>query len=186
MQPCNRIYYSTVHWRLDMIRAAYRSSLGALTVFAASGLHTHVVTGRSQLWVETEFPLRLDYGRSPRAYVDQRLQIELELLMISGVPLETCSAFNKRWNNKFYYKVAYCWLFLPSHTTMHESMNIKKKVYSLFTEERRILFLYIMRKKLKFNRMPLSLVTRLNILISVSRLRSFPVADRCVKLWREA
>jgi hypothetical protein len=32
MQPRNRIYYSTVHWRLKMIRA--------LTVFAASGLHT--------------------------------------------------------------------------------------------------------------------------------------------------
>ena len=31
-----------------MFREAYRSS-GALTVFAASGLHTHVVTGRSQV-----------------------------------------------------------------------------------------------------------------------------------------
>jgi hypothetical protein len=32
-----------------MFRAAYRSSLGALTVFAASGLHTQVVTVRSQV-----------------------------------------------------------------------------------------------------------------------------------------
>jgi hypothetical protein len=31
-----------------MFQAAYRSSSGALTVFAASGLHTHVVTGRCQ------------------------------------------------------------------------------------------------------------------------------------------
>ena len=31
-----------------MFRAAYRSSSGAPTVFAASGLHTHVVTGRSK------------------------------------------------------------------------------------------------------------------------------------------
>jgi len=31
-----------------MFRAAYRSSSGALTVFAASGLSTHVVTGLSQ------------------------------------------------------------------------------------------------------------------------------------------
>ena len=53
MQPCNIIYYSTVHWRLNMFRAAYRSSSGPLTVFAASGLHTHVVTGRSQVWVGT-------------------------------------------------------------------------------------------------------------------------------------
>jgi hypothetical protein len=66
MQPCNRIYYSTVYWRLNMFRAAHRSSSGALTVFAASGLHTHVVTGRSQVWV----------GRSPHAYVNQGLQIQ--------------------------------------------------------------------------------------------------------------
>ena len=45
--------------------------------------------------------------------------------MMSGMPLETCSAFNERCNNKFYYKVASCWLFLLSHTTMHGSMNIK-------------------------------------------------------------
>jgi len=30
MQPCNRIYYSSVHWRLNMFRAAYLSSSGAL------------------------------------------------------------------------------------------------------------------------------------------------------------
>ena len=43
------------------------------------------------------------------------------------MPLETCWAFNKFWNNKFYYKVASCWLFLLIHTTMHGSMNIKFK-----------------------------------------------------------
>jgi len=31
-----------------MFRAAHRSSSGALTVFAASDLYTHVVTGRCQ------------------------------------------------------------------------------------------------------------------------------------------
>jgi hypothetical protein len=30
--------------------------------------------------------------------------------------------------NKFYYKVASCWLFFLSHTTMHGSMNIKFKI----------------------------------------------------------
>jgi len=34
-----------------MFRAVRRSSSGARTVFAASGLHTHVVTARSQVWV---------------------------------------------------------------------------------------------------------------------------------------
>jgi len=45
--------------------------------------------------------------------------------MMSSMPLETCSAFNKLWNNKFYYKVASCWLFLLIPTTMHGSMSIK-------------------------------------------------------------
>jgi hypothetical protein len=34
--------------------------------------------------------------------------------MMSGMPLEACWTFNKFWNNKFYYKVASCWLFLLS------------------------------------------------------------------------
>jgi len=31
--------------------------------------------------------------------------------MMSGVPFETCWAFNKLWNNKFYYKAASRWYF---------------------------------------------------------------------------
>jgi len=83
-----------------MFRAAYRSSSGALTVFAASGLHMHVVTGCSLSgnWPEAANTVRAselasshsDYSRSPHAYVNQRLQIQLELLMMSGMPLETC------------------------------------------------------------------------------------------------
>jgi hypothetical protein len=49
MQPSIRIYYFTVHWKLNMFRAAYLPSSEALTVFAASGLHTRVVTDRSQV-----------------------------------------------------------------------------------------------------------------------------------------
>jgi hypothetical protein len=147
MQPCYRIYYSIVHRRLNMFLAAHRSSSGALTVFAASGLHTPVVTSRGQVWVGTsshpelsgnQFPLRIDYCRSPYAYVNQRLQIQLELLMMSGLPLETCWGFNERWNNKFYYKVASCWLFLLSHTTMHGSMYIKCNIHISYDNERNL------------------------------------------------
>jgi hypothetical protein len=35
------------------------------------------------------------------------------------------TAHFKFWNNKFYYKVAPGWLFLPIHTAMYGSMNIK-------------------------------------------------------------
>ena len=56
-----------------------------------------MVTARSQAWVK----LRLDYGRSSHAYLNQRLQIQLELLMMGGVPLETCWAFNEGWRMDF-------------------------------------------------------------------------------------
>jgi hypothetical protein len=71
-----------------------------------------------------KFPLRLDYGRSPHTYVNQTLQIQLELLMMSGVPLEKCCAFNEWWNNKLYYKVASGWLFLLSTSDTTQDKNI--------------------------------------------------------------
>jgi len=102
MRPCNRIYYYKVYWRLNMFRAAHRSSSGALNylqpglyiyIYIYIYIHTHVVTGRCQGW---------------------GCKYSLELLMMSGMPLETCWASSKLWNNKFYYKVASCWLFLLS------------------------------------------------------------------------
>jgi hypothetical protein len=39
-------------------------------------------------WIH--FPLRVDNDRLPHVYVNQKLQIDLELLMMSGVLLETC------------------------------------------------------------------------------------------------
>jgi len=68
-----------------MFRAVCRSSSGAPTVFAASGLHTRVVTARSRLsgnwWWATY--------RSKH----------VELLM-------------NKWNNNFRYRVESCWLFI--------------------------------------------------------------------------
>ena len=60
MQPSNRIYYSTVFIYLFIYLFIY------------------------------EFSLRFDYGLSPHAYANQRVRIQLELLMMSGMPLETC------------------------------------------------------------------------------------------------
>ena len=54
-----------------------------------------------------------DSCRQPQTYVKPETVITVfELLMISGVSLETCWAIKKHWNNKFYYTVASCWLFL--------------------------------------------------------------------------
>jgi hypothetical protein len=48
--------------------------------------------------------------------------------MMRGVPLETCWAFNKLWNNKLYYKAASCWYF---YWIIHDARIHKyKKIWS--------------------------------------------------------
>jgi hypothetical protein len=54
-QTCNKIYYSKVYWSLNIFRATYRSSSGALNCFAAFVSYNHAVTNRFQGWVETKF-----------------------------------------------------------------------------------------------------------------------------------
>jgi hypothetical protein len=45
--------------------------------------------------------------------------------MMSGVRLETCWAFTKLWNNKFYYKAVFCWYFywIIVGITAHRYLN---------------------------------------------------------------
>jgi hypothetical protein len=97
MQPCNIIYYSNIYWRLNMFRAAHHSSSGALNCICS-------------LWFTYTCG-----DRSVTTCVCKPEVANTELLMKSGVSLETCWAFNERWNNKFYYKVASFGLFLLSH-----------------------------------------------------------------------
>jgi hypothetical protein len=48
-----------------------------------------------------------------KSYVKPEAGITVfELLIMRGVSLETCGAIKKHRNNKFYYTVASCWLFL--------------------------------------------------------------------------
>jgi len=58
-----------------------------------------------------------------------------ELLMMSGVSLETCRAIKKHWNNKLYYTETSCWLFLWDlyydariHEHQHQPCRVKVKV----------------------------------------------------------
>ena len=81
MQLCNRIYCSKVYWRLNMFRAAHRSSSRALNCICSLWLYTHVVTGRCQGWVGngiSHFPFSLGNERSPHGYINQRLQIQFK------------------------------------------------------------------------------------------------------------
>jgi hypothetical protein len=57
-----------------MFRAVRRSSSGALTVFAASGLHTLVVTGRSQTCLRpvTTYVCKPEAANTVRAPDDER------------------------------------------------------------------------------------------------------------------
>ena len=57
--------------------------------------------------------------QQPQRYVKPETAITVfELLMMSGVSLETCWAIKKHWNNKFYYTVQSCWLFLYDFYTL--------------------------------------------------------------------
>jgi len=52
---------------------------------------------------------------------------------MSGVSLETCWAIKKHWNNKFYYTVASCWLFIYDYTsiflsTYQKNLSISKYI----------------------------------------------------------
>jgi hypothetical protein len=59
----------------------------------------------------------------------------LELLMMSGVPLETCRAFEKLWNNKFYYTAAFCWYF---YRVNYGARIQEYKIYSMAVTSVRI------------------------------------------------
>jgi hypothetical protein len=83
-----------------MFRATHRSSSGAQTGIAASGFTCLSVPAAVS-------------GQHRQTYLKPEAAITVfELLMMSGVSLETCGAIDKHWNNKFWYTVASCWLFL--------------------------------------------------------------------------
>jgi len=61
-----------------------------------------------------------DSCRQPQTYVKPEAAITVfELLMMSSVSLKKCRAIKKHWNNKFYYTVASCWLFLYDFYSRH-------------------------------------------------------------------
>ena len=107
MQLCNRIYYSKFYWRLNMFRAPHRLSSGALNCICS-------------LW------FLHPCGDWPLPILSEK-RYSLELLMMSVVPLETCWAFNKLWNNNFYYKAASClyisWVIYDAR--IHEYQKFK-------------------------------------------------------------
>jgi len=82
--------------------------------------------------VPSEWEFRRHHGRSPQAYVNQKLQIQLRLLMMSDITLETCWTINVLWNNKIPLLSCNLLVIATSHTTMHGSMNIKDEKYTIF------------------------------------------------------
>jgi hypothetical protein len=80
-----------------------------------------------------------DSYRQPQTYVKSETVITVfELLMMSGVSLETCWAIKKHWNNKFYYAVNLVGYFYTiwkstaggKETNLRELLNLNmKQVY---------------------------------------------------------
>jgi hypothetical protein len=96
-----------------MFRAAHLLSSGALNCICSLWFicpcGEEPLSRLSGKWIH--FPLSLGNSRSPYGHKTRGCKYSLELLMMSGVLLETCWVFNKLWNNKFYYKAAFCWYF---------------------------------------------------------------------------
>jgi hypothetical protein len=96
-----------------MFRAAYRSSSGALTVFSASGLHTHVVTGRSEVWVEFHWVPNQNWLRPVNKCICKpEAANTVKAPDDEWYAARNMLSFNERWINKIHYKVSSCWLFL--------------------------------------------------------------------------
>jgi predicted DCC family thiol-disulfide oxidoreductase YuxK len=63
-------------------------------------------------WEQSSHSTMTTAGQT-QTYVKPEAAITVfERLVMSDVLLETCQAIKKHWNNKFYYTVASCWLFL--------------------------------------------------------------------------
>ena len=75
MQLCNRIYYSKVYWRLNMFRAAHRTSSGALN-FICSLWFLYPCGDWPLPRLSGKIPFSLGNGR----YIYQRLQIQFRAL----------------------------------------------------------------------------------------------------------
>jgi len=86
-----------------------------------------------------------DSWRKPQTYVKPEAAITVfELLMMGGVSLETCWAIKKHWNNKFYYMVASCWLFLQNlyyNARIHEH-EVEEDAMVLITQVTNVIYIY--------------------------------------------
>jgi hypothetical protein len=83
------------------------------------------------------FTISLDNGRAPRGYINQRLQIQVRAPDDERCAAETCSAFNKLWNNKFYYKAASCWYFYWI-LIISSSVLLRKRNVLVFLRKRKV------------------------------------------------
>ena len=92
----------------------------------------HVEQLRNNEWE----PLSHDSCRPPQTFVKREAAITIfELLMMSGVSLETCWAIKKHWNNKFYYTVASCWLFLYDNQIVYLIPHINREAWGSIIHE---------------------------------------------------
>jgi hypothetical protein len=95
-----------------MFRPTHHSSSGAQNCNCSVWFYIRLWLPAAVM-AEWELQCSHDSCRQPKTYVKLEAAITVfELLMMSDVSLETCCAINKYWNNKFYYTVASCWLFL--------------------------------------------------------------------------
>jgi len=117
MQPCNRIYYSKI-----LLKAQHVSS-GIPLIVRSSNLYLQPL-----VFIPVWWPAVVQPGQRPvttLVYKPETANTIWSSLSWAVCRWKHVEPSIKFWNNKFYYKVASCWLFLLIHTAMHGSMNIK-------------------------------------------------------------
>jgi hypothetical protein len=99
--------------------------------------------------------------------------------MMRSVPLETCSAFNKLRNDKFYYKAASCWYFyrVIYNAQIHE-YEIYERMILVFPIESYVVFNVFLSRMVFY-----ILVFRLNCVYCLTLTRAFDLITPS-NIWR--
>ena len=131
MQLFNRIYYFKIYWRLNMFRAAHRSSSGALNcicslwfIYPCGDQPLPRLSGK---WEISHSNLATAGHHMGNMVKPEAATAVIELLMMGGKTPETCWAVNKCQDNKL--ENCCIWLVIYLNCTMmHGLTNLKQVV----------------------------------------------------------
>jgi hypothetical protein len=122
---CNslsKFYYSIFIWSSTCFGRHAAQRQGPKTALAASGFSYVEGCWMCSWWTLSGIICPTSSNNLPRIK-NQRLSVQLWLLMMGGVSPETCWASYKYEIIKFWYTVASCWIFLYELKLLYKAIN---------------------------------------------------------------